>query len=176
MKRFFYLLLFGSPILLTIGCEGDGNSGEELPLTPPVVNHFECMTDGELMKSDSLHMYATYHEGTMQLVGWDNVSDGGKVVYLFFENPKIGQVYDLTDLPRNMASYIRSYDWDLYQDCHYEFENTLEGTLKVSKMDTIHQTISGTFEFSSYNPEGCSDNLSVTNGKFEMNYIDTRYD
>lgn len=53
--------------------------------------------------------------------------------------------------------------------CFYEYENTYEGYVKFSKIDTNNYIISGTFEFSTVT-EDC-DTIRITNGRFDMRYI-----
>ncbi|TYC08775.1 hypothetical protein ES677_14140 [Bizionia gelidisalsuginis] len=53
--------------------------------------------------------------------------------------------------------------------CHYELEDSYEGSVIFSKIDTDNFIISGTFQFSSIN-DNC-ENIDVTSGRFDMQYI-----
>lgn len=53
--------------------------------------------------------------------------------------------------------------------CWYEYEDTLEGFVRFSKIDQTKFIVSGTFEFSAVK-EGC-DTVRITNGRFDMHYI-----
>jgi hypothetical protein len=53
--------------------------------------------------------------------------------------------------------------------CQYEFEDTYQGAIIFTKIDTVNFIISGTFEFSTVT-ENC-ENINITNGRFDLKYI-----
>ena len=75
--------------------------------------------------------------------------------------------YDLATFPNHSAEFFWYYiDKNI---CTYEPENTLSGTLTLTKFDKFNLIVSGVFEFTTAK-KGC-DTIQVTDGRFDMYYV-----
>jgi hypothetical protein len=63
------------------------------------------------------------------------------------------------------ASYTLYPDIGIIQ---YETTNKVSGSLWITKLDTIHQIVSGTFNFNAIN--SALDTVKITDGRFDMHY------
>ena len=175
MKRLFGFLFLSCFGLLFIDCSGDEGSGVIPVVEEPMRNRLECFVDDAFMEADSLFAMATYHEGTMTINGYKHLSDGGQSIYVFIKDPVVNKVYDLTELPDNMAYYGRDFTTMHVDGCIFTFDMTRQGTARITKMDTVHFIVSGTFEFSSEHTNPACGVSRIRNGKFEMRYLDSRF-
>ncbi len=156
------LLLFA--IITTLSCckkdddQVTQNPIDQLPaLTQTGANTFGCLINGEpFVVTNTSDQVAIYQQGQLQfgaqgitIILGDQLEENinyslvGQAEYLVNPNPQLG--------------------------CHYEFENTYQGYLTFTKIDTENFILSGTFEFSTVNDD--CENADITNGRFDLQYI-----
>ena len=158
MKNLLFIFLL---VLLGSCGNDDDTSKNPIDQLPPATqtgeNTFGFLVNGKPVSiTNSSKMTAIYQGGLLQF-------GGGGVFMLVPEPFTINTQNNLT----GKARYLVDPNPEL--GCHYEFENTYEGTVTFTKIDTENFIISGTFEFSTVT-EDCED-VKITNGRFDMWYI-----
>ena len=133
------------------------------PATQTGANTFGCLINGEpFVVSNTSQQTAIYQGGGVQF--------GAGGVYIVVLDPfEIGVNYQFMDLGQGQARVRYFEDPNPQLGCHYEYNDTYQGTVRFTKIDTVNYIISGTFEFSTVN-ENCED-VKITNGRFDMQYI-----
>jgi hypothetical protein len=165
MKNLLLLLI----TTLTLGsCDKDDNKPQNPisqlpPETQTGANTFGCLINGEpFVVSNTSQQTAIYQGGFLQF--------GAKGIYMIVLNPiEIGANYQFMDLGLGQASAKYFIDPNPQLGCHYDYNNTYQGNVKFTKIDTINYLISGTFEFSTVT-DNC-ENINITNGRFDLQYI-----
>ncbi|WP_179346325.1 hypothetical protein [Winogradskyella ursingii] len=162
MKKIL-LLLFTITLLSTTACNNDDDNGSNDPIdqlpaaTQTGENTFGCLINGEpFVVSNTNNQVAIYQQGQLQF-------GGGGISMIINEPFSTNNQSDLI----GRARYI--VDPNPQIGCHYEFEDSYEGFVVFSKIDTENFIISGIFQFSSVN-DGC-ENIDITNGRFDLQYI-----
>ncbi|HYG02763.1 MAG TPA: hypothetical protein VD927_09970 [Chryseosolibacter sp.] len=172
MRHLSYILL----ALLT-GCDGcklddpQPAPKTELEKLPPATqegkNTFGCLVNGKAWYTvSSTRASAVYQSGILSISGTvikpavqdiavNLEEDGG----LIQENVE----YQLTSIPYNRASIFFSLD------CQYEADDTIFGTLMLTKFDKTNYIVSGIFSFETFTAN--CDTLKVTHGRFDIKYI-----
>lgn len=158
---FLCLLFYGS-------CDDDG--GELPPLTMGGKNTFGCLVNGKiwLPKSQALGQPSTdadYSSGKFMSFGSSN--DDSDFQFIISNPIEVNTEYSLTDTARSRAFYGQGKDMSY---CVYEDYNVVSGSVVFKKFDLNNQILSGTFEFTTYNPD-CGDTIKVTDGRFDIGDI-----
>ncbi len=142
----------------------------ELEKLPPATqqgkNTFGCLVNGRAwVTRTSTDVSSFYQSGVLQVSA--DISEGNRQhIDLIVLNGVIeGTTYDLTDNSKCGAkfSWIKTS-----MICFYEAENTLIGSLTITKVDQAKLIVSGQFEFTTI-VSGC-DTIKVTNGRFDVLY------
>ena len=161
--RIFKLLL---TITLMISCgSDDDNSQNPIDQLPPATqtgtNTFGFLVNGEPINvTNTSQQTAIYQQGLLQL--------GGGGIGIDISNISTNVEYNLIGITlTGRARY--QVDPNPQLGCQYEFEDTYEGSILFTKIDTVNFIISGTFEFSTIT-DGCED-IKITNGRFDLQYI-----
>lgn len=169
MKNIF--LVF-TALILYYGCKNDDdqpkNPIDQLP--PPTQtgeNTFGCLVNGKPFSiTSSSQIGAVYQGGLLQFSATFEEGSSDETVAFNLINPlNENQAYEFDN-----NSYRAGYS--LLPDgiiCIYEFDDTFEGAILFTNIDTINFIISGTFEFSTVT-DNC-ETINITNGRFDMQYI-----
>lgn len=161
-------------IIVFAGCNNDDDNTPQNPvsqLPPPTQsgeNTFGCLINGEpFVVRNTNNISAIYQEGQLQFGATVEAnSNSDESVSFNLVNPlNVNQTYNF-----NNYSYYAGYS-KLTENsiCNYGFEDTYQGSIKFTKIDTQNFIIAGTFEFSTVT-EGCIP-VEITNGRFDMQYI-----
>lgn len=168
MKRIFLLLTLS---LILSCCNNDDQSTNPIDQLPPETqtgaNTFGCLINGEpFIVSNTSNQSAIYQGNLLQM---------GATLEINSNNESIA--FNLID-PLNINQAF-SFDNNLYKvgysnitsnlTCIYEFQDTYQGFVTFTKIDTENFIISGTFEFSTVT-DNC-ENINITNGRFDLQYI-----
>jgi hypothetical protein len=165
MKHFFLLVL----TTFTLSCCNNDDDTPTNPIDklPPETqtgaNTFGCLINGEpFVVSNTSNQTAIYQGGGVQF--------GAGGIYLVVLEPfEIGINYQFMGLGQGQARARYYVNPNPQLGCHYEYNDTYEGTVIFTKIDTINYIISGTFEFSTIT-DNC-ENINITNGRFDLQYI-----
>jgi len=166
MKRFAQVI---SLLLLTpCSCEEEIKpltELEKLPIpTQEGKNTFGCLINGQAWRvTSTVNTSSVYQQGILVITG-KIITPFQTMGIVIRENSDVTTtgVYNLTEIPYREAS-IRYSD-----ECDFFEENTLSGTLTITKFDKVNYIISGTFEFTTA-LNGC-DTLRITDGRFDIKY------
>jgi hypothetical protein len=165
MRTIFLLL---STLFIFVSCDKDNDKSQSPidqlpPATQTGANTFGCLINGEpFVVSNTSNQTAIYQGGFLQF--------GAKGIYMVVLDPiEIGINYQFMDLGQGQASAKYFEDPNPQLGCHYEYNDTYQGTVRFTKIDTVNYIISGTFEFSSVT-DNC-ENINITNGRFDLQYI-----
>ena len=170
MKNLTFLVL----LILLSSCKNDDDSNtptnpiDQLPpATQTGENTFGCLINGEPFSiTNSSQIGAVYQGGLLQFSATFEQGSSDESVAFNLINPlNENQVYEFDN-----NSYRAGYS--LLSDgliCIYEFDDTLEGNMIFTNIDTVNFVISGTFEFSTVNDD--CENINITNGRFDLQYI-----
>lgn len=168
------LLLLGAMVSLE-GCDlfnaKDPKPKTELEKLPPITqtgeNTFGCLVNGKaFVVTNTLNMSAIYQGGGLALSGGvvlhKNLSD----IQIFIgELVQTNTSYDLVNDSNKKGQYYVEES-----NCWFSTNSNFSGTLFISFLDRSKYFISGTFEFQAYSSD-CDDIISITNGRFDMQYI-----
>lgn len=167
------ILLF--TISFTLSCcnnDDDNNSQNPIDQLPPETqtgaNTFGFLVNGEPINvTNTTQQTAIYQGGILQFGGGIDNSEIDIGVVIILENPIAVNIdYDLTNHPTYSARFsLREGELN----CYYSFEETYEGSVTFTKIDTENFIISGRFEFSTIT-DNC-ENINITNGRFDLQYI-----
>ena len=173
MKKIILLLCL-LPLLSTTSCNNDDDNNTQNPIDqlPPETqsgaNTFGFLVNGEpISVTNTSQQTAIYQQGQLQFGGGIDNSERDIGISISLVDPiTINIDYDLTNFPM----YTAQFGWREGEiNCSYPFEDTYQGTVRFSNIDTTNFIISGTFEFSTIT-DGC-ENISITNGRFDLQYI-----
>ncbi|MFV0566696.1 MAG: hypothetical protein ACK5NB_12800 [Flavobacteriaceae bacterium] len=163
MKKLLILLT----LTLALSCcnkdDAPTNPIDQLPPeTQTGANTFGFLVNGEPINiTNTLQQTAIYQQGLLQLGAGGIGIDISNPLSINIEYNLVGNTLD------GRARY--QVDPNPQLGCHYEYENTYQGNIKFTKIDTVNFIISGTFEFSTVT-DNC-ENINITNGRFDLQYI-----
>ena len=174
--KYTLLLLFIFPLLAT-NCEDDPPLSplEQLPPATQTGEYtFGCLVNGEAFVSDNRGDITAIYQQNVLLISSDYKRQG---IGFVFRNQVIEErTYTLARNNERGAGFIDSSNLRLDSsrtnyigNCEYEYEDLAEGTLTITRFDSINFIVAGTFEFTTAT-EGC-DTIRVTNGRFDIPYI-----
>ncbi|KAA5827837.1 hypothetical protein FPF71_03080 [Algibacter amylolyticus] len=174
MKKLILILIIIPLITLnTTSCINDDDVSkdpiDQLPLgTQTGENTFGCLINGKpLSVSNSREITAIYQGGVLQLGGGEENSNEDIDITINLEAPlDIDTSYDLTSYPNYISKFRKILN---NVNCSYEYLDTYEGSIKLSKFDRVNYIVSGTFEFSTVT-DNC-ETINITDGRFDMKYI-----
>ena len=170
----FLLLLFSFAV---ISCKKDKLTKE----TQNGANTFSCLIDGEIFKpaksegslfnSDPV-LYgglSISNDYTIASVYAEyNLNYPRKHIILTINNLKGVGEYLLSNLD-NIASY-KELITRLPFETKYSSLNTSNGKITITKDDRANAILSGTFEFTATSPADPGRTITVTSGRFDLNY------
>jgi hypothetical protein len=166
-----FKLILAITLLISCGSDDDNNSQNPIDQLPPETqtgaNTFGCLINGEpFIVSNTSNQSAIYQGNLLQMGATLEINSDNKSIAFNLINPlNINQVYSFdNNLYKVGYSNITS---DL--TCIYEFQDTYQGFVTFTKIDTENFIISGTFEFSTVT-DNC-ENINITNGRFDLQYI-----
>lgn len=190
------LLSFLTFILIASSCQKeDIKVADELPpITQEGLNTFGCKIDGEvLVPKDGDPGFLSRgtkgltagnpHAGENPVKSYffiralNGQDEGGDYIFLYIPELQVAGEYELgnstgsTTYENNSPNHaiVLSYENGSDSEKYISFENS--GKINISRFDTINSIISGTFEFQAIKEsDPFSDTLSVTNGRFDINW------
>jgi hypothetical protein len=144
------LILIPTLVLATVftGCTGD-----DITPTAGVIN---CNLDGSTWESSEA--YAAVSEGLINISGLKD----GNLLTITIDNDTEGE-YDLGEGSGNAAAYNLSGAANSYVS-HIPKG---KGTISVTEIDNVNETVSGTFEFTAILSNDDGEKLKIKNGHFE---------
>jgi len=145
------------------------------PKLPPITmdgrNTFGCLVNGIIWlpkgQSGSNGVFVDMTVPNFLSISADNEIDntGMSLVLNDNKNFEVNKVYTLS----NSKIYYATYNYRTSHGiCFYEYQHVLTGKVLFSKLE--NQLISGTFEFTTYNPD-CGDTVKVKEGRFDIGNI-----
>ncbi|TYB78044.1 hypothetical protein ES676_02175 [Bizionia saleffrena] len=157
------LLLAFAMLLIVSNCNKNDDDQPTNPIDqlPPATqtgaNTFGFLVNGEPINvTNTSQQTAIYQGGLLQF--------GAGGIFMLVQEPfTINTQNDLTGKARYLI------DPNPQLGCHYELEDSYEGSVVFSKIDTDNFIISGTFQFSSVNND--CENVDITSGRFDLQYI-----
>ena len=163
MKRILLLII----TTLTLCCCTNDNDKPTNPVSqlPPETqngaNTFGFLINGEPVNvTNTSNQTAIYQGGLLQL--------GAGGIGIDISNISANIEYDLVGI--NLDGRARyQVDSNPQLGCQYDFEDTNQGNITFTKIDTVNYILSGIFEFSTVT-DNCQD-VKITNGRFDMQYI-----
>jgi hypothetical protein len=173
MKKLI-LLLFVLSLFSGTSCNNDDDNSSQNPINqlPPETqtgaNTFGFLVNGEPINvTNTSQQTAIYQGGILQIGGGIDNSETDISVSIILENPlSINTNYSLTNFPVHTAKFRKRMG---IINCNYNYEDTYEGNITLTNIDTVNFIVSGTFEFSTLT-DNCED-VSITNGRFDLQYI-----
>lgn len=167
------IILLLSTLFIFVSCDKDNdkpqNPIDQLPsATQTGANTFGCLINGEpFVVSNTSQQTAIYQGGILQIGGGIDSADKDISVSIILENPlNINTNYLLANFPIHSAKF-RKREGAI--NCNYNYEDTYQGKIILTNIDTVNYIVSGTFEFSTFN-ENCQD-IKITDGRFDLQYI-----
>jgi hypothetical protein len=154
----FVLLAF----LCSTNCPKSSMPNQLPPITQTGANTFGFLLNGQVWLPYSTNIQiqnvlsAQYYQGTIKI-------SAGRVI----NTQNINQVFNITiySMKTGTTYYFGATFSDLIQPCTYN--NLLNGQLNISRLDTLKDIVSGTFQMTFL---GCRDTLKMTNGRFDLTY------
>jgi len=133
-------------------------------------NTFGCYVNGELWlpkgRGDgSLPIFVDMTVNNFLAIYADNRNSGITIAIKDTTGIKVNHPYSLTDGLNFIASYLIIKK---EISCQTKNPDVISGEVTLSKLQ--NQIISGTFEFTTYNPD-CGDTIKVTEGRFDIGTI-----
>jgi hypothetical protein len=185
--KFFCLLLVLPCLALQCNKDKDdpdpdnGNGKEQLPpATQSGENTFGCLVNGKVWrpKDDgfwSSKLKASYGRGTLGIkVEKDNNSKREIISIGVLEEAYELGIHKIngSDHPKNNASFINQVkEENNITECIYKTDSINTGYLKLTRVDSIENIVSGRFEFTAVNDScGDVDTIRVTKGRFDIKY------
>ncbi len=168
------LLLFLFISITISSCNNDDDNTPQNPvdqLPPPTTtgeNTFGFMVNGEPVSiSNTTEMAAIYQGGLLQLGADYEIEDIDRGVTIWLERENLVEgSYFLNGNTLNIAFFKESIS-----ECTlYETFSPNSGSLKIDFIDHEQFIVSGRFEFEAVSPT-CEENITITNGRFDMQYI-----
>ncbi|MCC6286545.1 MAG: hypothetical protein IT249_01540 [Chitinophagaceae bacterium] len=175
MKYTPLLLLFFS--LIVISCKKDKLTKE----TQKGANTFSCLIDGQIFKPAKSEGLLFNNDPV--LYGGLSISDGyysaaiyaaykasypRKYIVLTLDHFKGVGEYLLSDFD-NIASY-KELITRIPFETNYSSLYTSNGKITITKDDRANAILSGTFEFTATSPDDPGRIITVTSGRFDLNY------
>jgi hypothetical protein len=168
MKNLLFLLF---ATLALNSCDKDDNKPQNPISQLPPETQVGANTFGFLLNNEPINVTNTsqqtaiYQGGVLQIGGGiDNSSMDVEVIIRINESLIEGSSYNLKSITNNQSLFINNNN-----GCYYDYPNTIQGNLTISKFDQINYIISGTFSFSTVT-DNC-ENINITNGRFDLLYI-----
>lgn len=159
-------------LLATLSCCDKDDPCQGVECLPPETqsgkNTFGYLVNGTPINvTNTSKQTAIYQQGQLQFGGGidNSTTDIGLSISLV-DPISINVEYDLTNFPTYTAQFGKTEGG---VNCSYDFEDTYEGSVLFTKIDTENFIISGTFEFST-KKDGCQD-IKITHGRFDLQYI-----
>jgi len=137
-------------------------------------NTFGCLVNGNvwLPKGDLFvsGINADYTSGKFLVLGASirSSSYSSSFSFLIFDPILNNKTYILKDTSIARAVFYERVSNN--KSCSYENYQVFDGSLTITKFDTKKSIVSGTFQFSTYNPS-CGDTIKVTQGRFDIGDI-----
>jgi hypothetical protein len=175
-KTIFTFLAFA--LLLSFSCEKQNIFNPEPPdeLPPATMtgaNTFGCLVNGEVwrpyVEGANIWESAIYAKHDRGWVGCDQLLVGATKKY--FSEVDISQEISVNVwcpvIGENEISFSKGRYRDLRGCGEYYLDTLSLHTLIITKLDTINNIASGTFEFTAINDE-CQDTVKITQGRFDV--------
>lgn len=172
MKYIFTLLLITS----LSACNNDDDNPPQDPISqlPPATmtgaNTFGFLLNGEpVVVRNTSNQVAIYQNGLMQISAEFDFENTDKGLSMWIERPIVsGTWYDFNSNAMNTAFYR-----DIQSGCFlYQTTDPSSGRIIFDRIDEQRFIVSGKFEFTAVINEGqCSETVSITSGRFDMQYI-----
>ena len=173
-KTIFTFLAF--ILFLSFSCEKDLLNPEPSDTLPPATttgeNTFGCLVNGEPwipdIENGTFWDHAIYAKHDREWPDCDQLLVAGKKQIPSQKTyQEISPNVWCPELGENKISYSNGIYWD-YENCQRYYLDTLSPhILFITKLDTINNIASGTFEFTVIN-EDCSDTLRISEGRFDV--------
>ena len=160
------LCIFLCPLFYS-SCNEDED--ELPPITMEGKNTFGCLVNGKIwLPSGRLGqsgLTAQMPSSNWIWIGADNnANNTGITLNLSDSQPIQAKTYIL----KNDTSFYSEYNMRIGTIiCFYKYNHVLSGQVTLTKLDATRGIVSGTFEFTTYNPD-CGDTIKVTNGRFDI--------
>lgn len=153
--------------LLYSACNEDDN--DLPPITMEGKNTFGCLVNGNIWTPSGRlgqpGLIAQMPSSNWVWIGADN-NDNNTGISLNLSDS--GSIQAKTYILKNDTSFYSEYNTRIGSIiCFYKYNHVLSGQITLTKLDVTRRIISGTFEFTSYNPD-CDDTIKVTNGRFDV--------
>lgn len=186
MKKIFYIL----PIaLLFVACKDDEPVETVEPDVMPAAttvgaNTFGCNVDGKLWvaknaDTDSAEVVVdgTYDKGTgdfyLTAVRQDLSHNNFERIKIYgsgiFQTPDLPLTYIMTVEHNKVYGYL-DFNPAAGGCGHYYHNPSAPGALTITKVDTIAQIVSGSFQMDLINNDCDPSGISITDGVFDLNY------
>lgn len=143
----------------------------ELEKLPPATmegkSTFGCLVNGKARVTRvSTDVLSDYQSGVLQIsAGIDEKDRDQGITLAILSGVTQGSSYNLSNDPQ----YEAKFNWvKPSMLCFYDDENTISGTLTITKLDQTKLIVSGLFEFTTV-VAGC-DTIRVTDGRFDILY------
>ena len=170
-KVLFFFILFS---LILSGCKKPDTNGNTIPTLPDATqsgkNTFGCKVDGAIYTPQA----SKYVFGPNVPLGCDYNTNSGFVhlgtkrgdeeTMLGFSNKHIFSTgsYSFSNTDSNSAGYIHKSE-------RYFSDSLPNGSLVITKIDTVLKIISGTFVYNATDPI-TQKTIHITEGRFDMKY------
>lgn len=173
LKIMFNLSLFVLSLLSTVSCnnDDDNNSDNLIDQLPPATktgeNTFGCLINGVPFSiTSSSQIGAVYQGGLLQLSAtFEEGSIDETVAFNLIDPLSENQAYAF-DNNSYRAGYSLLSNGNV---CIYDFDDTIDGSIIFTRIDTENFIISGTFEFTTVT--NTCETINITNGRFDLQYI-----
>jgi len=147
-------------------CNGDDD--ELPPISMEGKNTFGCLVNGQLFVSKG----RPGNVGTYAELQYAQDTIGINIYATNYETDQslIFSFYDIPDLVEDKRYFLHTQNYSVFyvtQNCDYRTDKLVDGWIELNKYDIKRPIISGTFEFTAYNPD-CGDTIKVTNGRFDI--------
>ena len=196
-KSNFFYLIFLVPLLFVASCKENDISPDTLPpITQEGLNTFGCYIDGELLvpkdgkpgfgsgrTAKGLKIYYRKDSLTNSLkppyfaiLASNYIDNKGDLIYIYIPSLTTVGDYNINesngqegiDSPPNPHVLANVYDSENGFKRYLSFNHS--GKVIVTRFDTINTIYSGTFSLKMVDAETKSDTISVTEGRFDINW------
>jgi len=159
-------LLFLCPLFYG-SCDEDEN--ELPPITMEGKNTFGCLVNGKVWlpkgRAGSSGFFADMTINNFLSILADNDNSGVRLILSDKIGIQANKIYTFKNDTTFNAEYYKSAE---NITCFYKYTHLIYGKIQLSKLEA--EFISGTFEFTTYNPD-CGDTIKVTQGRFDIGEI-----
>lgn len=166
MKKLFLLLT----IITTFSCcnkNDDDQPTNPIDQLPPATQTgagtFGFLVNGEPANVTNTSQQTAIYQGNGVQFG------AGGIGIVVLDPLEIGVNYQFMDVGQGQARARYFIDPNPQLGCHYVYNDTYQGSVRFTKIDTVNFIISGTFEFSTVTDD--CENINITNGRFDLQYI-----